>query len=147
MATVSVKRKCFEFHGGVPNVRQAIIVRIPEIGAHSRKRRTIRSVGHACQTSDLLESLPTKIVKQEVAGGVVGHKSVQEAVAVVVGKGHTHAFTKLRSDPGLLGHISESSVPVVSIERIVRCRVVLGMTVAAGTAADRAIGIFINLPL
>ncbi len=80
-------------------------------------------------------------------GGVVGYKSVQEAVAVIVGKGHTHAFTKLRSDPGLLGHISESSISVVSIERIVRCRVVLGMTVAAGTAADRAIRIFIDLPL
>lgn len=85
-------------------------------------------------------------MKEKVAGGVVGHECVEKTVAIVICKGHAHSFARLGSDAGLLGDIGKCSVPVISIQSVVRWLVVLGMAIAAGPASDGAVGILVDLP-
>ena len=94
LAFIDEQWECFVFDRGMPDVRQAIVVQVAEVGAHSRKRRPLVVVGHACLKAHLLKSLSSEIVKQEVRAVVVGHKHVEKSVAVVIRKHDSHSLAQ-----------------------------------------------------
>src|ERR1700679_2920293 len=131
----------------MPEVRPPIVIYIAEIRSHARERRPMRAIGHASLHADLFESLPANIMEEEIAGGIVGHKNVEEAVAVKVGERDTHSLPHMLGDAGRFRNVGECPVAIIAIEGIVQGRVKLGMAVTAHIAIERAYWVLIYLPL
>ena len=100
----------------VPDVRTAVIVHIAKIRSHAGKRGTVGRIGHARRDAHLLKFLPAKVVEEKSGSGVVGHKRIEESVAIVVGKRDAHALAEVRSNAGFLRNVGEGTVGVVVVK-------------------------------
>ena len=75
-------------------IRQPIVVQIAEVSTHTCKGGPFVVVGHARLKTYLFKSLSTEVMKQEIRAVVVGHKDVEKAVAVVIGKDDSHSLSQ-----------------------------------------------------
>ena len=142
-----VKGKVFVLDGSVPDVGAAVVVDVAEISTHAGERVAIERIGDACRYGNLFELLSANVVEEEVGHGVVCNESVEKTVAVDVGEGDGHAFSKKGINTGFVRHVRKSAVAVVAIESVVERRVLVGMTVAAHTFFERAIGVLVHFPM
>src|ERR1700722_4747415 len=101
----------------MPDVRAAIVIYVAKVRAHGGERSAVSAVGYARLHAYLFESLASDIVEQKVPRGIVGHKNIYEAIAVVVRERDAHTFAKVPRDPHGLRNVSEGSVSVIPIQR------------------------------
>ena len=80
------------------------------------------------------ESAIAVVVKEKVAEGIVRDEDVGEAVAIVVGENHPHAFADMLADAGLLGDIGKGAVAVVVKQHVRLAGIVLRRAVGDDVA-------------
>jgi hypothetical protein len=146
-ALIDIKREAFVLDRVMPDVRQAIVVDVTEIRAHTGKSVTIGRVSNAGGDRNLFELLSANVAEEEIGHGVVSDEGIEKSVAVDIGEAHSHAFAEKGVDPGLVRDIRERSVAIIPMKRIVQRRVQVGMAVGTKPLFERAVGVFVDLPM
>ena len=146
-ALIDVEREFFVLDSGVPDVRQAIVVDVAEIGSHAGESVAIGRVGNTGGDGNLFKLLSANVAEEEVGHGVVGYEGREKAAAVDIGEGHCHALAEESVDAGFVRDVSECAVAIIAIESVVQRQVKIGMAVGAQALFERAEGILVDLPM
>src|ERR1019366_1775753 len=78
---VPEQRKSLILNGGVPDVRQSVIIHVAKVRAHARELVAVLVVCHTSRKRLLLELLAAQVVEQKVGTVIVGNEDVHESVA------------------------------------------------------------------
>ena len=73
---------------------QSIVVQIAEVGAHACKGGPFVVVSHAGLKTHFFKSLSLQVVEEAIGAVVIGHKYVEKAVAIVIGKHDSHPLAQ-----------------------------------------------------
>ena len=98
------------------DVRLAVVVIVLKHDSHPRKFFSICRESHAGVQALFGECAIAIIVKQKLAGDIIGDENVSESIAIVIGKGHAQAVTLLGRDSGFHTDIFKSAIAPIVIK-------------------------------
>src|SRR5437764_1726686 len=92
VAAIMEQGKSLQFCGGVPNVRQAVIVQIAKLSSHPRNGLAVFGISDAGVHRDLFKSSSLEIVEERVRHIVVGDENINEAISIIIVETYSHSF-------------------------------------------------------
>jgi len=116
IAVVSIQRIDLAGQVGDDQVRQAVIVVIRKIHAHSRVGVALAIHGYARLQRHFFKRAVTLVVVEKFGHGIVGKKEIDASVAVVVGKRNAQSFAG-NGEAGFLCDFREMPVAIVVVHQ------------------------------
>src|SRR5262249_45632293 len=132
IAKISEQREALVRNRRDEKILPTVVIHVSCVYAHGTEGLAVVVKCDARLQSHFLKSPTALISKQEIRGGIVGDKNVQQAVIVEVKETDSHPFANVGAYSGALRYVSEGPVTVVVIELVRQSGVVLGMAIGAG---------------
>ena len=107
------KRKRLTVERHENDIRQAVVIDVPEIHAHSRDEFPVFGQSHAGVEGNFFETAAALVVKEEIVHLVVGDEEIHQAVQIVVRHPDAHSFSGMGADSRFRGNVAEGPVTVV----------------------------------
>ena len=100
-----------ERHEG--DIREAIVIDIPEVHPHSRNELTVFGQRHAGIERHLLKLAAALVMEERIVHLVVGDEDIHEAIQIVIRDSHAHALAGVRAYAGFRRDVAESPISIV----------------------------------